>query len=373
MSHVVIVGAGLIGLLSARALRARGLEVTVVERGEVGHEASRAGGGILSPLHPWRFPDAVTALSLRGQALWPSLAETLRDASGVDPELRPGGMLVFDSDDPREMTAWAERHGVALKPLSPRELGEHEPALRPPAKGAPWLLPQVASVRPPRLLRAVRRAAEREGVAVRAHAPVRALAVADGRAVGVDTAAGRVEADAVVVCAGAWTAALVTGLGRQPPGIRPVRGQMLALGAEPGVLRHIVLAEDRYLVPRRDGVVLAGSSLEDVGFDAGTTDDARRALTRFAAALVPSLAGAPLLSHWAGLRPGSDDGVPTIAAHPAVADLWVNAGHHRNGIVTAPASAELLAARMAGEAPPLDPAPYAWPPDDAIARGSEPG
>ncbi|MFW5970409.1 MAG: glycine oxidase ThiO [Halofilum sp. (in: g-proteobacteria)] len=361
MPHALIAGGGLIGLLTARELRARGFDVTVVERGACAREASWAGGGILSPLHPWRFPDAVTALARRSQAAWPRLAATLRGRTGIDPEYRPGGMLVIDTDDPAEVGAWAACHGVALRPLARAQVTAMVAGLRPPA-GNPRLLPDVASIRNPRLLRALIALVAGEGVTLREHTPVTGIARAGGRVIGLDTASGRIGADAVVICAGAWSAGLLTGLDAEPPGIRPVRGQMLAFAAAPGLLERIVLTEDHYLSPRADGTVLAGSTLEDVGFDPAPTAAGRAELFAAATRLLPGLAETPVRAHWAGLRPGSDDGVPTIAPHPELAGLWINAGHFRNGIVTAPASAELAADLVAGRPPPLDPTPLLWPP-----------
>ena len=361
MPHALIAGGGLIGLLTARELRARGFDVTVVERGACGREASWAGGGILSPLHPWRFPDAVNALAGHSQAVWAGLAETLHERTSIDPEYRPGGMIVIDDDDPAEVGAWVERQGVAATPLDRGQVTAMVPGLQPPA-GHSWLLPDIASIRNPRLLRALIALTVGEGVTLRERTPVTGIVHAGGRAVGLDTSIGRIEADAVVICAGAWSAGLLNGLGVDAPGIRPVRGQMLAFAASPGLLERIVLTEGYYLIPRADGTVLAGSTVEDAGFDSTATDSGRAELFDAATRLLPPLAEVTVRAHWAGLRPGSDDGIPTIAPHPALAGLWINAGHFRNGIVTAPASAALAADLVAGRAPALDPTPYLWPP-----------
>jgi glycine oxidase len=149
----------------------------------------------------------------------------------------------------------------------------------------------------------------------------------------------------VVIAGGAWSAALLRDTGLDLP-VTPVRGQMIQFKARPGLLRHIVLDRDHYLVPRQDGLILAGSTLEHVGFDKSTTQAARDLLRERALQLVPALADCPIVRHWAGLRPGSKDGIPLIDEHPQIRGLYVNAGHYRNGVGMAPASARLLVDRI---------------------------
>lgn len=356
---VTIVGAGIVGLTTALALSDAGLAVRVVERGAVGREASWAGGGILCPLHPWRYPDAVQALAWRAAAAYPALAERLAVATGIDPEWTPSGLLILDGDE-AAARAWSRRWDQPAAICTPAEVATLEPALacanRPAVR-----LAAVAQVRNPRLLRALAQALEARGVAIHTRCPVQRLQVAAGRVVALETGTGLLATDGpVVVAAGAWSAGLLAPLGAPLP-VAPIKGQMLLFEAAPGLIRHVVLQTDRYAVPRRDGRVLFGSTVEQAGFDTTADPATRERLEADAVRLVPALAGARLAAHWAGLRPGSPEGIPVVGRHPAVSNLWVNAGHFRNGVLLAPATAELLADRLLGRVPALDPAPYDWP------------
>ncbi len=357
MDHVLIIGGSALGLLSARELSLAGVRVTVVDRQAPGRESSWAGGGIVSPLYPWRYPDPVMTLANWSQRQYPQLVRTLLNDTGVDPELECCGMLVQAPGEVLEATTWANRWQHPLEVLDAAATKTLEPERATTEDDTLWL-PDVANVRNPQLVKALLADLQRRGVEVLADTPVRGLDIRHDRIAGVLTDSGSLSADAVLLCAGAWSGEL---LGSLPPApaIRPMRGQMLLFRTAPGTIRHIMLEENRYVIPRRDGRVLFGSSLEDTGFDKTPTELVRSELLELAIARYPVLAQAELENHWAGLRPASPDGVPYVGRHPAVENLFVNAGHYRNGIVMGPASARLITDLMVGRAPVIPPAPYA--------------
>lgn len=357
MADCIVIGGGVIGMLSAYELGRAGVAVTLLERGECGREASWAGGGILSPLYPWCYPAAVGALAAWSQERYRDLAEELRQASGIDPEWTQSGMLILDADAPAAAKDWAVRYGARVEVLQGSAVAECEPALAEGVASSAVWLPEVAQVRNPRLMKALKASLPALGVKIREHTKVRGLLVRGGGVMGVETDAERIAAERVVVAAGAWSGELLAQLGIGLD-VAPVRGQMILFQAQPGLLKHIVLYKKRYLIPRRDGRVLAGSTLEYVGFDKSTTVEALDDLRRAALDLVSALGQFGIEAQWAGLRPGSPTGVPFIGEHAQVQGLFVNAGHFRNGLVLAPASARLLADLMLGRAPILNPQPY---------------
>jgi len=357
MSDILIVGGGAIGLLTARELVRSGAEVTLVEREATGREASWAGGGILSPLYPWCSAPAVTALSLWSQRQYPRLCTELREESGIDCEHTVGGLLVLEPDEPDRARSWGRQHQVRIESVPGDRLHTLVLGLGPRCEVACWL-PEIARIRNPRLLKALRRSLVGR-VSIREQEEVLALVVDSGRAVGVRTRRGVLAADRVLVCAGAWTGKLFEPLGSRPA-IEPVRGQMLLFRAAPGQLAPVVLFRDRYLIPRQDGRILIGSTLERTGFVKATTIEAEKDLYRAAVELLPLLASVPVEHHWAGLRPGAPEGIPYIGVYPGIRGLYCNAGHYRNGLVTGLASARLAADLLLGRPPILDPAPYAF-------------
>ena len=356
MTDVVIVGAGIIGMLTARELLAAGMSVTLLERGQPARESSWAGGGILSPLYPWRYPDSINRLARWSQLAYPDLCAALHRESGIDPELEISGLLMCELDDITEAERWAERYDARLETIGRDRAMELEPQLGIELQDAAWM-PTVGQVRNPRMMRALRASLELQGARIQSDCPVLGWEMNQGRVRAAQTPMGEIEADTFVVASGAWTAGLLEATGLSLP-IQPVRGQMLLFHGSPGLVRRITLYKGRYVIPRRDGRILFGSTLEYAGFEKHTTQETRDDLCQSAFELIPALADLPIEHHWAGLRPGSPDGVPVIGPHPELPNLYICAGHFRYGVVLGPGSARLLADQLTGREPEIDVAPY---------------
>ncbi len=360
MSDIYVIGGGLSGLLTAWELANAGAKVTVLEKQAIGQESSWAGGGILSPLYPWRYPDPVNILACWSQDHYQQFCEQLSLQSGIDPQWQPSGMLMLSmAEEISRASTWAQQFKREMVPVVGKPLLGLESGISPAVSSEPALwMPQVAQVRNPRLLKALRVQLEKLGVNLSEYVEVSGFYTDAGKLTGLRLAGhGRINANSVVVASGAWSGGLLGDLGIRTE-IVPVRGQMLLFKAEPGVLSRIVLYQGRYLIPRQDGRILVGSTMEHVGFDKSTTNQSLEELHSVALKVVPELANYPIERHWAGLRPGSPEGIPLISAHPAVDGLFVNAGHFRNGVVMGLCSARLAADLILDRQPVVDPLPY---------------
>lgn len=356
--HVLVVGGGVIGLLTAFNLASKVRSVTLIDRSEVGQESSWAGGGIVSPLYPWRYSPAVTALSHWSQDFYPQLAQRLLAMTGIDPEVHKTGLYWLDLDDEAQALEWAAR---VNRPLTSVDISAVYDAV--PVLGGGYSravhMPDVANVRNPRLVKSLKAALlALPNVVIHEHCQVIDFVRQGDRVVGVTTDNGEVLADSVVLAAGAWSGDLLGKLGLALP-VAPVKGQMILYQCAADFLPSMILAKGRYAIPRRDGHILIGSTLEHEGFDKTPTENALESLKASAIELVPALAEAHVVGHWAGLRPGSPDGIPFIGPVPNHEGLWLNCGHYRNGLVLAPASCQLLTDLLVGHKPIIDETPYA--------------
>ena len=356
MPECIVIGGGVIGMMTARALHLSGMEVLLLERGPLGGESSWAGGGIISPLYPWRYRDSVNRFAQRSKTLYPDLVARLIDESGVDCELLNSGLLVIDQDEDESALAWAEQWSENLQPITDRKtLLSVEPALADGIEQALWM-PDVMQVRNPKIIKALKGSFARLGIAYREHTPVQEIVVKDGRVTGVRVGGEVLGADRVIVAGGAWSAGLIDAV--QHVDVEPVKGQMIMFKGKPDLVKRIVLSEGHYIIPRRDGRVLAGSTLEKAGFDKTTSETALEELRETAAALVPVLASLPVERQWAGLRPGTENGVPYVCAIDEVEGLYLHAGHYRNGIVLGPASVQLMTELVLNKETFCEPSPY---------------
>ncbi len=344
----LIIGGGAVALTSAQALLQMGYRVTLVERGEVGQEASWAGGGILSPLCPWDYGEAVTRLALRSMGMFSEATFMLQASTGIDTEYQRCGMLLLPPFQEQTALSWCAKHQVEALRVDTAELG---------LQGDGLLLPEVAQIRNPRLLRALRERVEMFGGKIIEHCEIQGIEISGDRVTGLKTAQGKLVADAYVVAAGAWSK---TVLGEHALGleVKPIRGQILLFKFDAPPFRQMLLKDGLYFIPRQDGHVLVGSTLEDVGFAKTVTVEARDSLLGRVREVFP--VWPEPIRQWAGFRPGSPDNIPTIGRHPDLANLYANTGHFRYGVTMSLASAELLLNEIEGDPQPIPVDAYRW-------------
>jgi glycine oxidase len=346
---ILIVGGGVIGLSTALQLADRGISVTVVDRQQVGTEASWAGAGMLPPgLHQPSVADGSPesrerSLRCLSNSIWPELSSRLLDYTGIDNGYRNCGAIEVSNCNTRltdQLTAWHAEGIMAEKIDSRIALEQHIPGLAPEFRHAVWL-PEFCQVRNPRHLKALRSACQLSGVEILENVPDLMLQT-HGSVVTAKTSSRRFSTERICVTAGSWTAPILQTLNVSLP-IEPVQGQMVQLRSPQLPFRCVIEQGSRYLVPRPDGLILVGSTEERVGFRKQTTNDGVRGLLEFGASLVPQLAHATVVRQWAGLRPGSPDGLPFLGRLDGFDNLYVGAGHFRFGLQMSTGSAQILA------------------------------
>ena len=339
---IIVVGGGIIGLSLSIALRKCGARVLIVERGELGREASHAAAGMLADC-TLETPAALQSLATLSARMYPEFVHELQDESGLEIDLRSQGTLVFPSPEHVH-----ERPGFTTASLLHEPLAKLEPALADPQRAVFHLAER--SVDPPSLVAAAIRAAKHREVDVSSGSAVIEILVDDGRVAGVKTANTSYAAPVVVNCGGAWA-------GQIPPHYfptRPVKGQMLAVvGVPRNLLHHVIRAPEVYLVPRSDGRIVIGATVEEAGFDKRTDANTIQRLHQAAIHLLPALSHARVLEAWAGLRPGTPDNLPILGA-TETPGYFVASGHFRDGILLAPVTAHLMAQIVTGLQPEHD-------------------
>jgi glycine oxidase len=364
---VVVVGAGIIGCAIAYELSRRGVSCVVLDSRRLGMAATNAAAGVLAPLAEFRRPGALVQAGLQSLRLYPAWVERLREeVPDFDVEFALNGVLrvAFEEDELAELRAglrYRDELGVELIELDAAQLRDAEPRLNERLVGG-VLCPEEGQVSNQLFTLALSRAARKRGARLVEFAPVAGFRRSGGRVTAVRTSKGEFAGDHVVLAAGPWTKPIARMLGVDVPTF-PVRGQMLALGRMVTPIHQPIWGPRGYVLPRANGLVFAGATVEEVGFRIKTTTRGLSQVRRAAFELVPQLRHAREHFSWAGLRPGSADGLPMLGALPGWENVTLATGHFRNGILLAPLTGELIAQAIvegrASEAlAPFDPARF---------------
>ncbi len=363
---VVIIGGGIIGLSIAEDCLRHGGSPVVLDRGPFAKEASWAGAGYLDLRSSSRVGGAFFELCRRSFELFPDWAARLKKESGLDPEYLLSGSLdvAFTEEEEasiKQMEGRLKGLGFPGQWVAPREAVRIEPQIFPGVRSA-FFLPETSQVRPPRLTRALLKVLQKGGASLREVEPIEDFVVEGNRVKGVKTAKGLIEGDQFVMASGAWSGLLAEKLNVRLA-VKPHRGQVLMLRTPPGSLKHILftglLKAFTYLVPRLDGHLYVGSTLEDVGFEKATTSEGMEKLKGGVAKLLPGLSNLLIEDSWSGLRPGSVDGWPYLGKAPGLEGLWIATGHFTHGLLLSAVTGQLMGQALRGEKTAMDLASFA--------------
>jgi glycine oxidase len=342
-ADVVVVGGGIIGLTIARALALRGVrDVWLIERAVLGAEASFAAAGMLLPQVEAATKGDFFTLACRSRDAYASFAAALHDETGIDVELDTTGTLylALNDEDQEEIEKgyyFQSREGLAVELLSAAAARALEPCISSSTLGA-LLFPRDIQVENRRLLSALANSVNNLGVTVLTGTNVESLIVERNCLTGVQTNRGTISCATAVVAAGTWSSFIK----HTHPRIEPIRGQLVCLEAKPRLTRHIIFSRRGYLVPRRDGRLLAGSTSEEAGFAKNVTAGGISKILQNAHEISPAISDLPIVDTWAGLRPRSPDGLPVLGPCVEISGLFYATGHYRNGILLAPITGELI-------------------------------
>ena len=346
---VVVIGGGVIGLSLAWRLQREGARVLIVEKGEPAREATHAAGGMIAHCDPHN-PPALAPLSVASARMYPDFVRELRDESFESPDLRKAGTIAFLEEE--ETFASCD----TARPIGDDELACLEPLVS--RRGRAFFLPEV-SVDPRKLGSALEKVLRHRGVDFVTGSPVSEVAVLGGRATGVRTAKSFYAGNAVVNCAGAW-ASMIRPFGAPT---RPVKGQMVCVVPPPGahraspLIQHVIRTPEVYIIPRSDGRIVLGATLEDAGFDKRVDAETVQQLHQAAANVAPAIGEMRIHEVWAGLRPGTPDDLPILGA-TSLPGYFAATGHYRDGIMLAPVTAMVMTQLVMGHVPEIALEPF---------------
>ncbi|MEZ6139873.1 MAG: FAD-dependent oxidoreductase [Zavarzinella sp.] len=356
ISDVLIVGGGVIGLTCAYHLASKGLTVTLVDRRSPGKEASWAGAGIVPPGNPQFASTGYEQLRALSTSRFAEFCAQLQERTNLSSGFRKcGGLVLLHHDEIAETMSHWVAEGIECQEISDPDIQSCEPGLRIPQHHVAVALPTLSQVRNPWHLKALEEGCRRQGVII---LPENEIVGWHGKkqhlCAAIDERGTHLTAKNFVLCAGAWSNRLL------PPGVPamslyPVKGQLVQFKAEPNTLKHVIELDRSYLVPRGDGLILAGSTEEpEAEYDKLPTEHGTEVLKEFACAVVPALQHYPVVRTWAGLRPGTADGLPYIGKSNAWDNLILATGHFRAGIQLSIATAEVVEDLIIGTTPRLE-------------------
>lgn len=340
-STVTIVGGGVSGLTCALQLQQIGVQSCVIERDTCGAGSSNAAGGILFPLTPWLYtPQLVREVIYSNQLLPPFLDQLQRD-TGIDPQCISSGICFLDSNPLEKIRTSLDSLHVNMVLLSARELTDCTGQLAPGFQSGLYIK-DIYQINPPKLMQALYRDCAQKQIPIIEHCAAHSVQASAGDDLLTNTSQGPIHSGAIVVCLGAWSQNFLLESSLDAPMVYPVRGQLVEFAAPPATLKTMLVHNGFYLIPRQNGRIIAGSTLEEVGFDDGITSEAREQIIAHAVQALPALADCEITSHWAGLRPGSDGNQPHVGQHASMPRIWLNYGHHRYGFALALQSARQI-------------------------------
>lgn len=351
MTDVLIIGGGVIGLSLARELHKKGLKkITILERGALGREASFAAAGMLAPNAETEKSDAFYRFCDESNRLYPQFAAELLDETGVDIELEQQGTLYLalsenDSADIRRRFEWQKTAGLAVEHFTAQETRRSEPFVSPDVRES-LFFPNDWQVENRQLLRALAKYAAVNGIEIHENTAVTGILSENGKVVGARATNAKFFAEKTVIAAGAWSSLLKNDFAASIPSVKPIRGQIIVFQTAKRLFEKVIYSPRGYLVPRRDGRILIGATVEDAGFDKTVTAEGERFLREIAHEIAPSLANLEISETWAGLRPLAADAFPILGSFPPVENFYLATAHYRNGILLAPLTAQITAGKI---------------------------